>query len=238
MKKTSLEGFINRYNLGGEIESVKIVSDKAGMSVKFISDDKTLLGTVTSEDAEFADGEFGIYTTSQLKNLLGVLDANINVIASGPTWAGSAALEFSDNLTMVNYMMADLSVIPSVPDIKQMPDFESEITLSDEFISRFIKSKSALNESDTFTFQCKGDKGEIILGYSKINSNRISIKVDCTCTKDSVGPISFSAKYLKEILNANRIPKAANLKIATAGLAHCTFESEGFKSEYFLVEVK
>ena len=232
MKKTSLEGFISRYNLGGEIESVKIVSDKAGMSVKFISDDKTLLGTVTSEDTEFADGEFGVYTTSQLKNLLGVLDANINVTA------GSAALEFSDNSTMVNYMMADLSVIPAVPDIKQVPDFESEITLSDEFISRFIKSKSALNESDTFTFQCKGGKGEIILGYSKINSNRISIKVDCTCTKDSVGPISFSAKYLKEILNANRTPKAANLKIATAGLAHCTFESDGFKSEYFLVEVK
>lgn len=220
MKKTSLEGFISRYNLGGEIESVKIVSDKTGMSVKFISDDKTLLGTVTSEDAEFADGEFGVYTTSQLKNLLGVLDANINVTA------GSAALEFSDNSTTVNYMMADLSVIPAVPDIKQVPDFESEITLSDEFISRFIKSKGALNESDTFTFQCKDGKGEIILGYSKINSNRISIKVDCTCTKDSVGPISFSAKYLKEILNANRAPKAANLKIATAGLAQCTFESE------------
>lgn len=232
MKKSSLEGFISRYNLGGEIESVKIVSDKTGMSVKFISDDKTLLGTVTSEDAEFADGEFGVYTTSQLKNLLGVLDANINVTA------GSAALEFSDNSTTVNYMMADLSVIPAVPDIKQVPDFESEITLSDEFISRFIKSKGALSDSDTFTFQCKDGKGEIILGYSKINSNRISIKVDCTCTKDSVGPISFSAKYLKEILNANRTPKAATLKIATAGLAHCTFESEGFKSEYFLVEVK
>jgi hypothetical protein len=43
---------------------------------------------------------------------------------------------------------------------------------------------------------------------------------------------------LKEILNANRTPKAATLKIATAGLAHCAFESEGFKSEYFLVEVK
>jgi hypothetical protein len=232
MKKSSLEVFIIRYTLGGEIESVKIISDKTGMSVKFISDDKTLLGTVTSEDTEFADGEFGVYTTSQLKNLLGVLDANINVTA------GSAALEFSDNSTTVNYMMADLSVIPAVPDIKQVPDFESEITLSDEFIGRFIKSKSALNDSDTFTFQCKGGKGEIILGYSKINSNRISIKVDCTCTKDSVGPISFSAKYLKEILNANRTPKAANLKIATAGLAHCTFESEGFKSEYFLVEVK
>ena len=211
MKKISLEGFISRYNLGGEIESVKLVSTDDGMSVKFISDDKTLLGTVTSADGEFANGEFGVYTTSQLKNLLGVLDANINVTA------GSAALEFSDNSTTVNYMMADVSVIPAVPDIKQIPEFESEIVLSDEFISRFIKSKSALNESDTFTFQCKGGKGEIILGYAKINSNRISIKVDCKCSKDSIQPISFSAKYLKEILNANKSPKSAIMKIATAG---------------------
>lgn len=232
MKKISLEGFISRYNLGGEIESVKLVSTDNGMSVKFISDDKTLLGTVTSEDGEFANGEFGVYTTSQLKNLLGVLDANINVTA------GSAALEFSDNSTTVNYMMADVSVIPAVPDIKQIPEFESEIVLSDEFISRFIKSKSALNESDTFTFQCKGGKGEIILGYAKINSNRISIKVDCKCSKDSIQPISFSAKYLKEILNANKSPKSAIMKIATAGLAQCSFESEGYKSEYYLVEVK
>jgi len=232
MKKISLEGFISRYNLGGEIESVKLVSTNDGMSVKFISDDKTLLGTVTSEDGEFANGEFGVYTTSQLKNLLGVLDANINVTA------GSAALEFSDNSTTVNYMMADVSVIPAVPDIKQIPEFESEIVLSDEFISRFIKSKSALNESDTFTFQCKGGKGEIILGYAKINSNRISIKVDCKCSKDSIQPISFSAKYLKAILMANKGSKTSSLKIASKGLSHISFTDGDYTSNYYLVEIK
>jgi hypothetical protein len=125
-----------------------------------------------------------------------------------------------------------------VPDIKQIPEFESEIVLSDEFISRFIKSKSALNESDTFTFQCKGGKGEIILGYAKINSNRISIKVDCKCSKDSIQPISFSAKYLKEILSANKEATSAKLLVSTKGLAHIQFIIDDFVCKYYLVEVQ
>ena len=40
MKKASIESFINRYNLGGEVESVKITSSDSEMKVSFISDDK------------------------------------------------------------------------------------------------------------------------------------------------------------------------------------------------------
>jgi hypothetical protein len=231
MKKSSFEGFVARYNLGGEVESVKINSTDEGLFVKFISDDKTLLGTVESEDKEFPNGEFGVYTTSQLKGLLGVLDSNINIEE------GAASLAFSDTGTSVNYMLADLSVIPVVPELKALPNFGSTITLDEDFVSKFIKSKGALSDSDTFTFKCKNNKGEIILGYSKINSNRISINVQCTCESD-VEPISFSAKYLKEILNANRGAKASSMKVSSQGLAEVKFEHEGFKSSYYLVEVK
>jgi hypothetical protein len=232
MKKNSFEGFIARYSLGGEVESVKINSTDEGMSVKFISDDKTLLGSVESEDKEFPNGEFGVYTTSQLKGLLGVLDSNINVTE------GDASLVFSDNGTSVNYMLADLSVIPVVPELKQLPPFGSTITLDDEFVSKFIKSKGALSDSDTFTFTCKNNKGEVILGYQKsMNSNRISMNVQCTCDGD-VQPIGFSAKYLKEILNANRGAKSSSLKISSQGLAQVSFEHDGYKSNYYLVEIK
>lgn len=231
MKKSSFEGFVARYNLGGEVESVKINSTDEGMSVKFISDDKTLLGSVESEDKEFPNGEFGVYTTSQLKGLLGVLDSNINIEK------GEASLVFSDNGTSVNYMLADLSVIPVVPELKALPNFGSTITLDEDFVGKFIKSKGALSDSDTFTFKCKSNKGEVILGYSKINSNRISINVQCTCESD-VEPISFSAKYLKEILNANRGAKSSSLKISAQGLAHVAFEHDGYKSNYYLVEIK
>ena len=98
MKKSSFEGFITRYNLGGEVESVKIDSTEEGLSVKFISDDKTLLGNVSSDNKDFPSGEFGVYTTSQLKGLLTVLDSDIDVKE------GDASLVFSDKGTSVNYM--------------------------------------------------------------------------------------------------------------------------------------
>ena len=231
MKKASIESFINRYNLGGEVESVKIASSDSEMKVSFISDDKTLLGEVTSKEGEFPNGEFGVYTTSQLKALLGVLESSVDVDST------DSYIKFSDKGTSVNYMLADLSVIPVVPDLKQVPPFNAEITLDDEFTSKFIKSKGALSESDTFTFSCIGGKGEVVLGYSTINTNRISITVDCKCDGD-VQPISFSAKYLKEILNANRNSKSATLKISSQGLSYIEFETDTITSKYYLVEIK
>jgi len=65
MKKASIESFINRYNLGGEVESVKIESTDSEMKVSFISDDKTLLGEVTSKEGEFPNGEFGVNVTPE-----------------------------------------------------------------------------------------------------------------------------------------------------------------------------
>jgi len=44
MNKSKFDGFINRYNLGGEIESVMVKADGKNLSVRMISDDKTLLG--------------------------------------------------------------------------------------------------------------------------------------------------------------------------------------------------
>ena len=92
MKKASLEQFINRYNLGGEVESVKITSTDSEMKVSFISDDKTLLGEVTSKEGEFPNGEFGVYTTSQLKALLGVLESSMDVDSRCVLWKNSFPL--------------------------------------------------------------------------------------------------------------------------------------------------
>jgi len=47
MEKVKFDGFINRYNLGGEVESVMVKSEGSDLSVRMISDDKTLLGDVS-----------------------------------------------------------------------------------------------------------------------------------------------------------------------------------------------
>ena len=231
MEKLKLDGFINRYNLGGEVESVMVNSTDDSMSVRMISDDKTLLGNVSVKDSEFPNGEFGIYTTSQLRGLLSVLDSSIKVEEV------TGALKFSDKGTKVQYMLAAPSVIPAVPDLKALPEFDSEVTLDDEFVNKFIKSKGALADADTFTFTCTKNKGEIILGYSSINSNRISIDVNCKCD-DDIKPIAYSAKYLKAILIANKGSKSSSLKISSKGLAHLSLEDGDYTSNYYLVEIK
>ena len=231
MNKSKFDGFINRYNLGGEIESVMIKSNDSNLSVRMISDDKTLLGDVTVVEGDFPNGEFGIYTTSQLKGLLSVLDESISVEEV------TGAVKFSDKGTKVQYMLAAPSVIPAVPDLKVLPPFDVEVTLNDDFINKFIKSKGALSDADTFTFTSKAGKSEIILGYSSINSNRISIDVAINSTED-IEPIAFSAKYLKAILMANKGSKTSSLKISSKGLSHVSFTDGDYTSNYYLVEIK
>jgi hypothetical protein len=231
MNKSKFDGFINRYNLGGEIESVMIKSDATTLSVRMISDDKTLLGDVSVAESDFPNGEFGIYTTSQMKGLLSVLDEAISVEET------TGAVKFSDKGTKVQYMLAAPSVIPAVPDLKALPPFNVEVTLNDDFINKFIKSKGALSDADTFTFTSKAGKSEIILGYSSINSNRISIDVATNSTED-IEPIAFSAKYLKAILMANKGSKTSSLKISSKGLSHVSFTDGDYTSNYYLVEIK
>jgi hypothetical protein len=231
MEKNKLDGFINRYTLGGNIESVMIKSTDTDISVRMISDDKTLLGEVKVNDSGFPEGEFGIYTTSQLKSLLGVLDNTITVDE------GKGSITFSDKDTEVNYMLAAPSVIPPVPDLKQLPEFNIEIPLNDEFVSKFVKSKGALSDTDTFTFMSKGGKSKVVLNYSTINTNRISLTVDAKCDVDVEG-ISFSSEYLKSILLANKGSSASSLQISTDGLAKLNFTDGDYETEYFLVEMK
>ena len=231
MNKSKFDGFVNRYNLGGEIESVMVKSDDKNLSVRMISDDKTLLGDVTVVGGDFPNGLFGIYTTSQLKGLLSVLGESITVDEV------TGALKFYDKKVKVQYMLAAPSVIPAVPDLKALPPFDVEVTLNDDFINKFIKSKGALSDADTFTFTSKAGKAEIILGYSSINSNRISIDVATNATED-IEPIAFSAKYLKAILMANKGSKSSSLKISSKGLSHVAFVDGDYTSNYYLVEIK
>ena len=46
MDKNKLVGFINKYHLGGEIKSTKIESNGKSLSTRFISGDKSVVGSV------------------------------------------------------------------------------------------------------------------------------------------------------------------------------------------------
>ena len=235
MEKQQLNRFGSKYNLAGLVESVKWESKDGSLSTSFISDDKSVLGNVTMKEFDGTNLTFGVYDTTKLTKMLSVLGESVD-FSINDIDGKVVSLKFKDNSTSVNYMLADLSVIPNVPDLKQLPQFNVEIKLDSNFISKFIKAKGALDENN-FTFVCKDGKGQIVLGHSNINTNRISIDVDCTCDGD-VNPISFSATYLKEILVANKEANDATLKISSQGLSHIHFEIDKYESNYYLVEIQ
>ena len=236
MEKQNLNRFVSKYNLAGLVESVKWESKDGSLSTSFISDDKSVLGNVTMKEFDGTNSTFGVYDTTKLTKMLSVLGESVD-FSINDIDGKAVSLKFKDNSTSVNYMLADLSVIPNVPDLKQLPPFNVEIKLDANFISKFIRAKGALADENNFTFACKDGKGQIVLGHSNINTNRISIDVDCTCDGD-VQPISFSATYLKEILVANKEATDATLKISSQGLSHIRFEIDNYESNYYLVEIQ
>jgi hypothetical protein len=236
MEKQNLNRFVSKYNLAGLVESVKWESKGGSLTTSFISDDKSVLGNVTMKEFDGTDAQYGIYDTTKLTKMLSVLDNDIQFSLQDID-GKPVSIKVKDSSGMAMYMLADLSVIPNVPDLKQLPPFNVEIKLDSNFINKFIKAKGALAEENNFTFMCKDGKGQIILGYSNINTNRISIDVECTCDGD-IKPISFSATYLKEILVANREATDATLKISSQGLSHIHFEIDNYESNYYLVEIQ
>ena len=79
MQKSKLDKFISKYNLGGNVNSVKWKSKGDSMSTSFVTPDKSLLGSVKVDKFQFEDAELGVYQTDQLKSLINVLGDDVSL---------------------------------------------------------------------------------------------------------------------------------------------------------------
>lgn len=234
MEKERFIRFVGKYNLAGSVESVKLEVNDNVLSTTFISDDKSLLGVVSMDNFEYEDVELGVYDTSKLLKMLSVMDNEVDFTTQGSP-EKLTSIRFSDKRTVANYMLADMVVIPSVPDLKKLPEWDIVITFDQPFIDRFIKAKNALSDLKNFTILADNGQVKIVLGHKDINSNRLTLETDTEIDFD-LDPISFSADYLKEVLSANKEAKEATLEVSSQGLSHISFSHDDFSSEYYLVE--
>jgi len=234
MDKALVERFISKYNLAGAAEAVILQASDKGLKTKFISDDKNVLGIVQASKIELEEGEYGIYDTAQLRSLLGVLEDAIKIKVTKKDGKPTGFL-LSDTGTKVTYVLADKANIPAVPDLKSLPEADVVIKVDSHFLNTFVKAKGALTEVETFTVLSDGKKTDIVIGYSELNTNRVSFHVD-TESAEPIDPISFDARYLREILIANKEMKSGTLKIASKGIAIVTFDVEDFEVSYYLVK--
>ena len=233
MQKDKLNRFIQKYNLGGNVNSVKWDSKGNKLITKFVTPDKSLLGEVVVDKFGFEDAELGIYQTDQLQKLLNVLTDDIN-LSLKKVGSKAVSLKVSDNATSVDYVLSDLTIIPQPPNLKHIPNFGTQIKLDSNFINTFIKGKSALSDVDFFTIVNKDDNLSVVIGYASTNTNRVNIPVN-SISNDITDSISFNANFFKEILGANKECTEAIFKISTEGLSKLEFKVDDYTSTYFLV---
>lgn len=236
MDKYKLTRFIDKYHLNGNVNAVIINSKGDTLSTRFITGDKSLLGELKMNSWNFQDVELGVYDTEQLIRLLGVLDDDVtlNLTQSGDK---AIALEISDKYSTVNFMLSDKSVINQPPPLKEIPEFQLKIKVDTNFITRFIGGKSALPDTDTFTVITSNDGVKLVIGYSSINTNRVTIPVE-TETYEDIDKVSFNANLFKDVLVANKECETATLEVSEKGLAKINFKVDQYDVTYYLVAVQ
>ena len=236
MNKQRLTRFINKYYLNGTVNSIVLNSKSDKLTTRFISGDKTLLGELSMDKSQIEECEVGVYNTEQLSKLLAVLDEDINVsvVKSGDK---SIALKVSDSYSSVNYMLSDVSVINRPPQLKEIPEFELKINVTPQFINKFISGKGALSDTDNFTVVTDDSGTKLVIGYSSVNTNRVTIPVTTT-ESSNIENISFNANVFREVLHANKECESAIFEVSSQGLSRITFKVDDYTSTYYLVSVQ
>jgi len=134
-------------------------------------------------------------------------------------------------------MLSDKSVINQPPPLKGIPEFQLKIKVDTNFITRFIGGKSALPDTDTFTVITDDDGVKLVIGYSSINTNRVTIPVE-TETYEDIENVSFNANLFKDVLVANKECESATLEVSEKGLSRINFKVDQYDVTYYLVAVQ
>jgi hypothetical protein len=233
ISKKVISDIVSKYSLGNNIEKVKWVITDNKFTINFINDSKNLVGYVEyREDIGLKKGDYGIFNTSQLIKCLNILDGDILVDAT------TSKLNMADTNYDIKFNLADPAVIPNVPNIDDSDEWSVSFSVSDEFITRFVKSKDALSDLDTFTVETRdGFNGEELVFTVGTNiTNTIEFTVENATINESFESVPFDSNLLKEILKANRTYHSGEIRINKKGLldAHL-HHGDNLFTGYYLV---
>ena len=233
ISKKVISDIVSKYSLGNNIEKVKWVVTDDKFTINFINDSKNLVGYIEyRKDIGLKPGDYGIFNTSQLIKCLNILDGDILVDAT------TSKLNMADTNYDIKFNLADPAVIPNVPSIDDSDEWSVSFSISDEFITRFVKSKDALSELDTFTVETRdGFNGEELVFTVGTNiTNTIEFTVENAVINESFEAVPFDSNLLKEILKANRTYHSGEIRIDKKGLldAHL-HHGDDLYTGYYLV---
>ena len=234
INKKVISDIVSKYSLGNSIEKVKWIITDEKLILHFINDSKNLVGYVDyRKEIGLKPGDYGIFNTSQLIKCLNILDGDILVDAT------SSKLNLADTSYDIKFNLADPAVIPNVPDVSNNSEEWSVVfEANDEFITRFVKSKDALSDLETFTVETReGFNGEELVFTVGTNiTNTIEFTVENVTINESFSPVPFDSNLMKEILKANKDYQEGEIHINKKGLLDAHFDcGDGLHTGYYLV---
>jgi hypothetical protein len=236
MEKNKLLNFISKYSLGGSIETVEWTVTPSSISTRFMTDQQDVIGEISVDlqtESEENSVVLGISNTSILTKMLSVLDDSISISFVKNSSKTPISMVLKDTSTIVNYMVADKSIIRQVPVPKKLPEFSYEFEFNREsFSDKFVKAKAAFANEEIFTINPATSGISVSLGT---NENKLTMLLE-SMTGTITRSISFDAKLLKEILVANKDSSGGRFSIIEDGIAKLELFIEGYSVIYYLVE--
>ena len=234
--KRIIDRFIDKYHLGGNIERIKWVSDNESLSANFINDSQNLVGKVVTKNFQFPIGEFGIYSTSTLSKLLGILENEVmfEVQKEGGT---PSKFTIADTSMDIKFNLADPQVIPNVPAINKT-EGNIKIELDEEFTTKFIKAKDAVGEEVFYVSTQDGFTSKEIaftIGNKSTNSVSFSQSIEDRGSDIELDNIPFNSDLVKEIFKHNKRFELGFVQINPKGLMTFAFKFGDLETNYYLV---
>ena len=240
INKNELQSTISKYYLNGLVESVKWTIEDNALEIDFQSPNKDMIGRVKHANFPLENSEFAVYDTSKLNKLLGITSGEV-VLELEKQQAIYTKLIISDLNYTLNFSLTDLLMIQDVGSATDPDNYEIKAELGSEEISAIIKAHSAL-ESDNVIVKIDRDlDGEDVLVMSFGDNSNHTNKIDYQVPNASLEnvpygvQIPFNSAMIKTILNNNKDAESSTLKVNSRGLMKLEFESEDWKSFYYII---
>jgi hypothetical protein len=238
MQKNTLLSFISKYSLGGILDVVQWNISGNTIVTRFIDEHQITIGEVKQEFSNFLFEEeknICIADSKLLVKMLSVLGDEIELkVTKKSSEYNAETLQISDGSTVINYMIADPTIVTNPPNAKSMsdPSYEFEFN-KEEFIDKFIKAKAAFNDIDHFKISPYKKTIKISLGSS---INKISMIIKSLSSGIPTRDITFNANYLREILSANKEAQTCIFSVYERGISKLSFNADGYIATYYLME--
>lgn len=232
----ALKSTIEQYNLSGAINRALFTNKGGKLKVIGIEDNKSLYAVISSRKNIFDEEiQFGIYNTSNMLGLIGLLDGVVK------SEMGSHNIVLSQEDISVEVNFADASVIGpdsfKEPNPNKLPkDYQIDIELNKELIDKILKSIGAFSSSEkNLYFQFKRNKPTLVIGDEVSRSNKINFDISSMGKFEQYkGKVAFFLKFFKSILSSVKNMDKINLKVSIEGIMIIECTDENTQCKYFM----